>query len=279
MSAWVNRNVVKVLKEQTASPATVAVPGDDEGRSDAPRRLVSVEPKKVSLPALAESAPAPKPVTTAKPAAVPEVVYTSIGPVSMPQALAKLVMPSEFRFEGVVKSPEPSITLQPAETRQPVDAVRTPAAAPKPVAIAPPIPVAATPTPTVTSSSDLYHPPQRQPHAQRSPPQSVYTPQVDNNMSQFEGGWPHGGELGSVPRYYSSQPQYNAQPFYPSYQTPHFPGGYTSNALQYGGFRSTYHGYYHSPGVQYMGSRLQPCAPYYPPPDQSQQQHPAAQYN
>ncbi|CAC9484871.1 hypothetical protein conserved [Leishmania donovani] len=274
MSAWSSRNLAAMLKEQRASPATVVAPEDKKTNGDVPKRpAVSVEPKKPELPApaaagvlAAVSTPTPETVPTPGPASEPEVMYTSIGPVSMPQALAKLVTPSEFRFAGSVEAPKPVATLQPAVTHQPAEA------APKPVAIAPPIPVAAAPAPTVTSSSDL------QQH-QWNLPQPVYNPPVNDYMPRYQGALPYGGELGSVPRFYSTERQYNAQPYHPTYHTPYYRSGYSSSAIQYDGYSDMYHSHYPGQGAPYMGSRLQARPPYYPPRNPSLQQHPAAQYN
>ncbi|GET88221.1 hypothetical protein, conserved [Leishmania tarentolae] len=279
MSAWSSRNLAAMLKEQKASPATMVVAEDKATNGDVPKRpVVSVEPKKPELPAPAAaevmatvSTSTPEPVLTPGPASVPEVVYTSIGPVSMPQALAKLVTPSEFRFTGSVEPTKSAATLPPAVTQQPAEA------APKSVVMAPPIPVAAAPAPAVTSSSDLQHPPSQQ--HQWNPPLPAYNPPMSDYVPRYQGGVPYGGELGSVPRFYSTERQYNAQPYHPTYHTPYYRGGYSSSALQYGGYGDMYHSYYPGQGAPYMGSRLQTRPPYYPPRDPLLQQHPAAQYN
>ncbi|CAG9573237.1 conserved hypothetical protein [Leishmania major strain Friedlin] len=279
MSAWSNRNLAAMLKEQRASPATMVAPLDKATDGDVPKRpVVSVEPKKPEPPApaaagvvAAVSTPT-EPVPTSGPASGTEVVYTSIGPVSMPQALAKLVMPSEFRFAGSVEAPKPVATLQPAVTQQPAEA------APKPVAIAPPIPVAVAPAPTVTSSSDLQQSLSQQQH-QWNPPQPAYNPPVNDYVHRYQGALPYGGELGSVPRFYSTERQYNAQPYHPTYHTPYYRSSYSSSAIQYDGYGDMYHSHYSGQGAPYMGGRLQAHPPYYPPRDPSLQQRPAAQYN
>ncbi|KAG5480076.1 hypothetical protein LSCM1_06501 [Leishmania martiniquensis] len=291
MSAWSSRNLAAMLKEQKASPATAVAPGDTAKNGDAPKRpVVSIEPKKPEIPApvaaapvVTSSAPAPESVPAAAPAAGPEA-YTSIGPVSMPQALAKLVMPSEFRFTGAVEVPKPVSTPQPVAASQPAEAVPAAVSAPKPVPIAPPIPVAAALAPSVTSSSDLQHPSMQedqQRHHRWNSPQPPYHSPVSYQLPHYDGARPYGGELGSVPRFYSAERQYNAQPYHPTYQTPYHRSGYGSGAAQYGGYGDTYQSYYPGQGAPYMGGRLQPRPPYYPPRDtpQQQQQQPAAQYH
>ncbi|KAG5506849.1 hypothetical protein GH5_06069 [Leishmania sp. Ghana 2012 LV757] len=286
MSAWSSRNLAAMLKEQKASPATAVVPGDNAKNGEAAKRpVVSVEPKKPEIPTtaaativVAGSTPTPEPVPTPTPAAGPEE-YTSIGPVSMPQALAKLVVSSKFRFAGAVEVSKPVSTPQSVAASQPAEVVPTAAAAPKPVPIAPPIPVAAALAPAVTSSSDLQCSPPQQPQHQWTPPQPAYHSPANYRVPQYEGARPYGGELGSVPRLYSAERQYNAQPYHPTYQTPYLRSSYGNGAAQYGGYGDIYHSYYPGQGAQYMGGRLQACPPYYPPRNPSQQQQPAAQYN
>ncbi|CBZ14663.1 conserved hypothetical protein [Leishmania braziliensis MHOM/BR/75/M2904] len=278
MSAWSNRNLAAMLKEQKASPGAAALLGDKTRNGDVPKRpVVSVEPAPKFTAPTAAAVVTTGSEPTPEPAAGPEVVYTLIGPVSMPQALAKLVMPSEFRFAGTVEARKP-VALQPPVTRQPAEVVPTPAV------ITPPMPVEALPVPTVTSSSDLQRTPspkqqEQHHHHQWNPPQPVYNPSVNDYVPQYEGARPYGGELGSVPLFYSTERQYNAQPYHPTYYNLYCSGGYSSSAIQYGEHGDIYHSYYPGQCGSYTGSRLQTRPPYYPPRDPPPQQNPATQYN
>lgn len=199
----------------------------------------------VALPSQKSEAPAAPAVVAVKPLPAPnpvkeEVKLAQLGPVSLPESLAKLVSSTEFHFIGSV-------------------APRSPLEAPAPVAVVAPEPVAAIPQTesftTVTTSSNsncnapAAHPALNGPARYRSA--GYFTPSNG-------GVRPYGGDIGSAPRYYSAQRHFNAQPYHPSYQTQ----GY--------GMYQSYGNPYHQMGYdgmlnQYGHSRLQTRPPYYPP--------------
>jgi hypothetical protein len=253
MSAAPARNWASMLKEKKAAApakAVVSVPAaaaPAETTAVAEAAAMSLEPprKKVVVPAQQSAEHVLTSVSVGTPmaeAATPAAVsYTTLGPISLPEALAKLVQPSEFRFAGAVTAPQPTPTTLPA-------------------------PVAA--APAVTSSLEI-------PVQQQQPwtaPQPVYNPLMNYFVPQHSVARPYGGELGSVPRYYNAERQHHAQPYHPTYQTPYYNyrGGYGGAA--YNPYQNMYPNYYPGQGAPYMSGCLQAQQPYYPPRNYQHQQ-------
>lgn len=294
MSAAPARNWAAMLKEKKAAapqagaaakPVVVVAPTSEPAKPATPTPVEPTPAPEAAAAVVAPAAPQPaltvglpkesakeetvlSPISVDTPvaAAAPKPTHTSMGPVSLSAALAKLVQQNEFRFVGSVAPRAPAVTAAAAA-----------AAAAQPVAPAtPPAPIA--PAPTVTSSSELRG------HPQWTAPQPVYNPPVQYFVPQQNVARPYGGELGSVPRHYSAERHFNpeqhhqAQPYHPTYQTPYhnFRGGYGGNA--YNSYDNVYPSYYPGQGAPYMGGRLQAQQPYYPPRNYPPQQYQQQQY-
>lgn len=278
MSTAPARNWASMLKEKKAAPAAsvpqkaiVAAPTEADAKTAEPVEpspaAAAATPAEPAKPVEAEAPllpaethlPSSISVSAAAEVAAPAVAYCTVGPVSLPETLAKLVQPSEFRFAGTVAPRAPAIAAVP----QPIATQPAPATPPAPIAVAP----------AMTSSSEIRsHPQWMGPQPVHNPPVNYFMPQPHSVMR------PYGGELGSVPRYYNAErhftaaQQQHAQPYHPTYQSPYhnYRGGYGGAA--YNPYANMYPSYYPCQGAPYMGGRLQAQQPYYPARNFQQQQ-------